>query len=69
MGTRKGDAAGIGAGFVAPGNWQVNDAIRDSRMSLQPKSEPVEDRTNVVAQYDVACYHQTQRVAKQSGGH
>ena len=40
MGTRTGDAAGIGAGFVAPGNWQVNDAIRDSRMSLQPKSEP-----------------------------
>jgi len=25
--------------------------------------------THVVAQYDVACYHQTQRVARQSGRH
>jgi hypothetical protein len=25
--------------------------------------------SHVVAQYDVACYHQTQRVAKQSGSH
>jgi hypothetical protein len=46
MGTRTGDTAGVGAGFAAECNWQVNDGIRDSRIGAGVKQTLNAERPN-----------------------